>query len=301
MEEMKLVVQGLPFESTQEGVAQFLGIQTEQLKMPIWSNSGRSKGIGFISCEDADIQRLKGFDGKEIEFDGNNRTLTIVEYDHTRKGNGPKKTRRNKQPPQKERGDQVPTEQVFAADENTSREVFVSNCSFDATEEDFRNQFSQYGEISEITIPTQFKTGRPKGFAFVLFATEEAREAALDADCSTMLGRQIGVRANKGRIERAGRIPKPRPAGLSEKPDGCRTIYVGNLPYSLDEDQLQQLFADCGQANARVVRQSWSKRSRGFGYVEFENEAAVDQAVQKDISIDGRELRLDYAKNRSLE
>jgi len=121
-----------------------------------------------------------------------------------------------------------------------------------------------------------------------------------------MMKRTISVRENKGRPVRKERTRRPRREGLSERPEGCRTIFVGNLPWETEEEELRNLFGPYGDiVNARIVKQSWTKRSRGFGYVEFQQEEAVTDviatAVKKPFSMNDRELRLDYADQLSNE
>merc|ERR1711879_573205 len=63
-------------------------------------------------------------------------------------------------------------ENSFAPDDESLREVYVSNLSFQATENDFRHVFGEYGEIEQVTIPKIYSSGRPKGFAFVRLQPE---------------------------------------------------------------------------------------------------------------------------------
>lgn len=52
-------------------------------------------------------------------------------------------------------------------------------------------------------------------------------------------------------------------------------IYVGNLPYSIDRDQLREIFAAYGDvAAARIVNDRETGRSKGFGFVEMADEQA---------------------------
>jgi len=196
-----------------------------------------------------------------------------------------------------------PGAQSYTQNEETEREIYVSNASFDTDKEGFIEFFKECGGVEEVTIPTLYSTGKPKGFAFVRFDSVEARQKALEMNGMTLDGRALGIRENKGRAQRAERstTSSSRPAGLSQKPPECKTIYVGNLPWATNEEDLYTLFSDCGEIKSRrIVRQSWTKRSRGFGYVEFVHEASVDTAVQKQLSIDGRDLRLDYAENLNV-
>ena len=51
--------------------------------------------------------------------------------------------------------------------------VFVGNMSFDTTREQLQELFAQAGEVTEVVVPTDRMSGRPRGFAFVSFATDE--------------------------------------------------------------------------------------------------------------------------------
>jgi len=78
-------------------------------------------------------------------------------------------------------------------------------------------------------------------------------------------------------------------------------LYVGNLPYSTNDDSLREHFASAGTvASATVVTDRETGRSRGFGFVEFENDAegraAIDQLDGKEL--DGRALKVNEARPR---
>jgi RNA recognition motif-containing protein len=66
------------------------------------------------------------------------------------------------------------------------------------------------------------------------------------------------------------------------------TLYVGNLPWSLTEDELAQAFAAVGRVQAaRIITDRESGRSRGFGFVDLDDENAA-RAIQ---AMDGFELK----------
>ena len=80
-----------------------------------------------------------------------------------------------------------------------------------------------------------------------------------------------------------------------------KRIYVGNLPFSTTDEDLEQLFANHGAVeSARVITDRETGRSRGFGFVEMDAGAA-DQAIEalngKDM--DGRALNVNEARERS--
>lgn len=76
-------------------------------------------------------------------------------------------------------------------------------------------------------------------------------------------------------------------------------LFIGSLPYSTTDEELETLFTEVGTvASAKVIFDRETGRSRGFGFVEFENDAdakaAVEQFNGKDLN--GRALVVNEAK-----
>lgn len=60
-----------------------------------------------------------------------------------------------------------------------------------------------------------------------------------------------------------------------------KKLYVGNLLYEVTDDELRELFGQAGPvASAQVIRFHDSNRSKGFAFVEMENEEAAQKAIQ---------------------
>lgn len=81
----------------------------------------------------------------------------------------------------------------------------------------------------------------------------------------------------------------------------AKTLFVGNLSFGLTDEDLQKAFAEFGTvASARIIRDRESNRSKGFGFVEFEDDAAADAAIAKmdGADMDGRPLRVNEARPR---
>jgi len=79
-------------------------------------------------------------------------------------------------------------------------------------------------------------------------------------------------------------------------------LYVGNLPWSLTDDQLQQLFSQAGQVvSAQVIIDRFSGRSKGFGFVEMVDAAAAQAAITQfnDYDIEGRKLVVNEARPKA--
>lgn len=80
-----------------------------------------------------------------------------------------------------------------------------------------------------------------------------------------------------------------------------KSIYVGNLPWSATEEQVQDLFAEHGNVlSVKLVSDRETGRARGFGFVEMEDGDA-DAAIEAldNVSFGGRTLRVNEAKPRA--
>ena len=77
-------------------------------------------------------------------------------------------------------------------------------------------------------------------------------------------------------------------------------IYVGNMPFSMDEAQLRNLFAEYGEVgSANVITDRETGRSRGFGFVEMADEEAKNAISSlADQEVDGRRLNVNEARPR---
>lgn len=61
----------------------------------------------------------------------------------------------------------------------------------------------------------------------------------------------------------------------------AKKLFVGNLPYSMTDDQLNQIFSQYGTVvSANVVIDKFNNRSKGFGFVEFETDEQAAAAMQ---------------------
>ena len=83
--------------------------------------------------------------------------------------------------------------------------IYIGNLSFQATEDDLKEVFAEYGEVSRVSLPTDRETGRKRGFAFVEMAEDAHEDAAIsELDGAEWLGRELKVNKAKPREPRAG-------------------------------------------------------------------------------------------------
>ena len=78
-------------------------------------------------------------------------------------------------------------------------------------------------------------------------------------------------------------------------------IYLGNIAWSMTEDTVEALFAEFGTVSSvKIITDKYSGRSKGFGFVEMDDDAAAQAAIDalNDSEHDGRNLRVNQARRR---
>jgi len=75
-----------------------------------------------------------------------------------------------------------------------TKKVYIGNMSYDTTADALRELFAAHGEVTSVDVVADRNTGRPRGFAFVEMATDEAAQAAIAAlDGQLVDGRELKV------------------------------------------------------------------------------------------------------------
>ncbi len=84
--------------------------------------------------------------------------------------------------------------------------LYVGNVSYDATENQLQDLFAQYGSVTDVNLMVDRVTQKPRGFAFVTFATKEAGDAAIAAlNGKDFQGRKLKINEARPREERPPR------------------------------------------------------------------------------------------------
>lgn len=79
-------------------------------------------------------------------------------------------------------------------------------------------------------------------------------------------------------------------------------IYVGQLPYSVKEDQLREMFSEYGEiASINLIKDRFSGQSKGFGFVDMPNNSEADKAIKalNKSLLHGREIKVNQAEQRA--
>jgi nucleolin len=172
--------------------------------------------------------------------------------------------------------------------------VFVGGLPFDIDSEKLAQLFDQAGVVEIAEVIYNRETDQSRGFGFVTMSTVEEAEKAVEMfNRYELNGRYLTV--NKA----APRGSRPESAPRSSGP--VFRIYVGNLPWQVDDSRLEQVFSEHGKVvEARVVSDRETGRSRGFGFVTMSSETEVNDAIAAldGQSLDGRSIRVNVAEDR---
>jgi len=147
---------------------------------------------------------------------------------------------------------------------------------------------------------TDKETERFKGFGFITFEDLEQAAKAMEKNGQDCLGRDIRISYAKPRANRGGGSRGSR--ALSEKPEGCTTVFCGNLSYDVNDDKISEFLSVCGPIKQiRWLKDRDSGEFKGAGFIEFEDpEISIDKAVKLNgTEFMGRSIRIDYAKPRA--
>jgi heterogeneous nuclear ribonucleoprotein A1/A3 len=80
--------------------------------------------------------------------------------------------------------------------------VYVGNIPYNASQDDLKQFFENCGAISDVHIPMERQTNRPRGFAFVTFESNDGAQSALNLNGQEMGGRAVKVDLCKEREQR---------------------------------------------------------------------------------------------------
>jgi len=157
--------------------------------------------------------------------------------------------------------------------------VFIKNLDKSIDNKAMYDTFSAFGNILSCRVATDEESSS-KGYGFVHFETEEAaNNAIMKVNGMLLNGRKVFV----GRF-----IPrKEREKLLGEKARRFMNVYIKNFADDLDDDKLRELFEKYGKITSAKVMTDEMGKSKGFGFVSFEEPGNAEKAVD---DLNGKEL-----------
>lgn len=157
--------------------------------------------------------------------------------------------------------------------------VFIKNLDRSIDNKAMYDTFSAFGNILSCKV-AQDENGTSKGYGFVHFETEEAANKSIEKVNGMLLN---GKKVYVGRF-----IPrKEREKELGEKAKLFTNVYVKNFGEDLSEEQLRAMFEKYGKITSYKIMSKDDGKSKGFGFVAFENPEAAETAVE---ALNGKEI-----------
>merc|ERR1712187_926290 len=148
--------------------------------------------------------------------------------------------------------------------------------------ETLRKDFSECGEIEKMSLPLNDE-GKPRGIAFITYKTKEGVDAALKFDGDDYGGRTL-------KVNRAG--------AKGDKGKGNKEfeVFVGGLPFAVEEATLRKDFEECGEIESLRLPLNEEGKPRGIAFVTYKNKEAVEKALAFDgTDYGGRTLKVNLA------
>jgi RNA-binding protein Musashi len=221
--------------------------------------SGRSRGFGFLTFKDArtvNIVMVKEhyLDGKIVRPDLQTHINSLRQH--------PSKSPFSNRHSCLHHNFKIDPKRAIPRDEQErTSKIFVGGVSQDATEQDFKEYFMQFGRVVDATLMIDKDTGRPRGFGFVTFDSEAAVDACLDSPLE-ILGKPIevkkaqprgnmreeddGGRGSRGRFRKGGGGDERQDSNQQQQQGGGNQMAPGGMTPQLMAQywqRMQQYFA----------------------------------------------------------
>ncbi|XP_028026539.1 heterogeneous nuclear ribonucleoprotein 27C-like isoform X3 [Bombyx mandarina] len=174
-------------------------------------------------------------------------------------------------------------------DDDEKGKLFVGGLSWETSQENLQRYFSRYGEVIDCVVMKNSESGRSRGFGFVTFADPSLVNLVLQNGPHQLDGRTIDPKPCNPRT-----LQKPKRGG------GYPKVFLGGLPSNVTETDLRVFFGRYGKVMEVVIMYDQEKKkSRGFGFLSFEDEISVERVTQEHfINLNGKQVEIKRAEPR---
>lgn len=182
-------------------------------------------------------------------------------------------------------------EERASKSETTFTNVYIKNVPSEWTEETLKAKLAGFGETTSVLIP-KTESGDLKGYCFANFASHEAAQLCVDGVEDGM----IAARAlSKAELKNQARLN-----AKSAKSKNLN-LYVKNLAEAIDEESLTQIFEEYGKTTSVRIMLDSSGKSKGFGFVCFEEESSASKAMAElnGKDVEGKEIYVGLAQTKA--
>ncbi|XP_062540172.1 RNA-binding protein squid-like [Armigeres subalbatus] len=143
---------------------------------------------------------------------------------------------------------------------NDDRKIFVGGLSMETTEEDLRTYFGQFGEIESVNIKTDSQTGRPRGFAFIIFVSGDSLDKLLASEDHTINGKKVDAKKAKAKQGK---------------------IFVGGLSPETSDEEVKSFFDQFGTVvEVEIPFDKTRNQRKGFCFITYDSEAVVRELLK---------------------
>jgi len=168
--------------------------------------------------------------------------------------------------------------------------IFIGGLSWQTTEATLRLHFEKYGELEDVAMMIDKRTGQPRGFGFI--------KMKVTSDADVIVQKEHFIDGRKVDVKRA--VPRdkaPAPTRTESK-----KIFVGGLSGDVTDTVFSEYFCQFGAVkDAVVMLDRTTDRSRGFGFVTFENDADVEKVLSTENTIMGKWVEVKRAEPRDVK
>lgn len=171
--------------------------------------------------------------------------------------------------------------------------IFIKNLHPDIDNKALYDTFSVFGNILSCKVATD-EHGKSKGYGYVHFETQDAAEMTIKTVNGMLLNGQ------KVEVERF--VPRRERSSGDGSEVKFNNVFVKNLPDSLTEEKLRELFSQFGEITSAMIRRDDSTgSSKMFGFVTFADRAAAKAAVDalNGKPVDGKEIYVGRAMKKA--
>jgi len=177
---------------------------------------------------------------------------------------------------------------------NQECRVYAGNLSFHITEDAIKIFFADCGDI--VKFDWILDHGKFYGTCFLEFDTLSSAKKAVAMSGKVLLNRPIKLEFPRAKLKTPKAKDERQATEKKARPEGCKTIFMGNLSFTIKDSDIYTLLKDCGTiTNLRRVKDKNTGIFKGCLFVEFENEEAADKAMNHDGEIVlGRAIKINY-------
>ncbi|WOL00971.1 heterogeneous nuclear ribonucleoprotein 1-like [Canna indica] len=179
--------------------------------------------------------------------------------------------------------------------------LFIGGISWDTNEDSLREYFRNYGEVVEAVIMKDRATGRARGFGFIVFADPAVAERVVmekhEIDGRMVEAKKAVPRDDQHTLNRSNNSIHGSPG-----PGRTKKIFVGGLPSTITENEFKKYFDQFGTITDVVVMYDHNtQRPRGFGFITYDSEEAVDKVLFKTFhELNGKTVEVKKAVPKEL-